>query len=199
MIGQTVPAHVDNANTIGGTTPAAGNLISGNTLGGIYLQGTSVGQTLVEGNDIGTTAGGAGALANGGNGIYILDGASNNTIGGTTAGAGNVIAFNTGVGVQVGSSTTDASTGNAILGNSIFANSTLGIGLGSGSVVPNDSEGHTGPNLFQDFPVVSSVVAAGGTTTIDGMISEAANTTYRIEFFATIAPIRRATARGRRS
>ena len=117
----------------------------------------------------------------------VDDLALNNTIGGTVAGAGNIIAFNIGIGVQVGVNPTDDSTGNAILGNSIFANGTLGIGLGGNSVVLNDSDGHTGPNLFQDFPVISSVVTTGGTTTIDGSITEAANTTYRIEFFSNSA------------
>ncbi len=51
-------------------------------------------------------------------------------------------------------------------------------------MVQNDSQGHTGPNLFQDFPVISSVITSGGTTTIEGTISGAANTIYRIEFFS---------------
>ncbi len=170
-------------NTIGGTAAGAGNLISGGMSAGVSISGTGTSGNIVLGNSIGTNLGGSAALANSGDGVVITGGASNNTVGGTTAGAGNVIAFNTGVGVQVGASPTDASTGDAILENSIFANTTLGIGLGGSSVVLNDSEGHTGPNLFQDFPVISSVVTAGGTTTIDGMITEAANTTYRIEFF----------------
>ncbi len=174
-------------NTIGGTAPGTANLISANAGAGVSISGTGTEGNLVLGNLIGTNLQGTAAIANTGDGVLISGGATNNTIGGTGAGAGNVIAFNTGVGVQVGASPTDASTGNAILENSIFANTTLGIGLGSASVVPNDSEGHTGPNLFQDFPVISSVVTANGTTTIDGMMTEAANTTYRIEFFGNPA------------
>ncbi len=179
--------QTSSGNTIGGTAAGAANIISGNQGGGIVFTGGSVTANLVEGNFIGTNLQGNAAVANSGDGVQITGGATNNTIGGTTAGAGNVIAFNLGVGVQIGGNTTDASTGNAILANSIFANLTLGIALGGTSVVQNDSEGHTGPNLFQDFPVISSVMTAGSTTTIDGTISEAANTTYRIELFSNFA------------
>ena len=96
-----------------------------------------------------------------------------------------MIAFNAGNGVTVGSDTTDASTGNSILENSIFANAKLGIDLGDDGVTLNDAAGHSGPNLFQDFPVLTSALSDSGTTTITGSISEAANTTYRIEFFST--------------
>ncbi len=180
----TDPLQTSSGNTIGGTAAGAANIISGNIGGGIVFAGGSVTGNLVQGNLIGTNLQGTAAIANTGDGVQITGGATTNTIGGTTAGAGNVIAFNTGVGVQVGSSPTDTSTGDAILENSIFANSELGIGLGGSSVVQNDSDGHTGPNLFQDFPVISSVITSGGTTTIDGTITEAANTTYRIEFFS---------------
>ena len=187
-VGQSSPAHADAQNTIGGTIAAARNVISGNTLGGVELDGTSVSQTVVEGNVIGTGLASTEAVPNNGPGVLIITGASDNTIGGTAAGAGNTIAFNAGAGVQVGANATDTTTGDAIIENSIFSNSALGIGLGGSSVVPNDSEGHTGPNLFQDFPVISSVVTANGTTTIDGMITEAPNTTYRIEFFGNFTP-----------
>ena len=74
-------------------------------------------------------------------------------------------------------------TGDAILGNSIYANSGLGIDLGNDGVTLNDSEGHTGPNLFQDFPVLTTAASSNGATTVTGSITETPNTTYRIEFF----------------
>ena len=146
--------------------------------------GTAPTGNLVVGNWIGTDSSGIIAIPNVGDGVEIDTGASDNTIGGTAAGSGNIIAFNSAVGVQVGTNATDTTTGDAIEGNSIFANGTLGISLGGTSVVSNDSQGHSGPNLFQDFPVVSSVLTSGGTTLISGSINEAANTTYRIELFA---------------
>ena len=125
-------------------------------------------------------------LGNALDGVRIDSGASNNAIGGTVAGAGNVIAFNGGNGVTIGDNATDASTGDAVLGNSIFANAQLGIDLGNDGVTSNDSEGHSGPNLFQDFPVLSSAILANGSTTITGTLSASPKTSYRVEFFSSV-------------
>jgi CSLREA domain-containing protein len=73
--------------TIGGTTPEARNIISGNPGGGVQLTDPLA---LVTGNYIGTDTTGTVAIANSGPGVLVLetDGA---VIGGTTVGAGNVI------------------------------------------------------------------------------------------------------------
>jgi hypothetical protein len=76
-----------SSNTIGGTTAAARNVISGNGYTGIYLDGKD---NVVEGNLLGTDLAGAAPLANPGQGIAL--GGSDNTIGGTTANARNIIA-----------------------------------------------------------------------------------------------------------
>ena len=55
--------------TIGGTEAGAGNVISGNSLDGMFLQG----DTLVQGNRIGTTADGTGPVGNGQNGINYYE------------------------------------------------------------------------------------------------------------------------------
>jgi hypothetical protein len=173
--------------TIGGTSVGAGNVISTNGNFGVWISGAGATGVLVEGNKIGTDASGwTDALGNSLDGIRIDSGASNNTIGGTVAGAGNIIAFNAGNGVTVGDDASDASTGNAILGNAIYANSQLGIDLGNDGVTLNDSSGHTGPNLFQDFPVLSSAILANGSTTITGTLSASPDTTYRVEFFSNV-------------
>ncbi len=92
-------------HTIGGTTPASRNLISGNSEFGIYLEGNSmhpVEQTLVQGNLIGTDAAGTGAVPNGsgsGAGVFI-DFVEDVTIGGTATGACNVISGNDGAGIH---------------------------------------------------------------------------------------------------
>ncbi len=80
-------------NTIGGSSPGEGNLISGNGLSGVSLQGTGTTNNTILGNLIGTIASGLGALPNATNGIFITD-ASDNTIGGTGLTDGNLIAFN---------------------------------------------------------------------------------------------------------
>ena len=100
-----------------------------------------------------------------GNGIQIDGGSFNNTIGGTAAGAGNTIAFSTGIGVDVDAT---AGTGNEIRFNSIFSNTGLGIDLGGDGVTLNNSAGHTGPNNYQNFPVITAVTSAGGRDDGDG-------------------------------
>ncbi len=82
--------------TIGGTTPGAGNLISGNTDGVDVFGGTGGAVTtnfIIQGNKIGTDFTGSGPLGND-TGIALGDGVSANLVGGTTPGAGNIIAFN---------------------------------------------------------------------------------------------------------
>ncbi|HYY41176.1 MAG TPA: hypothetical protein VE775_00505, partial [Pyrinomonadaceae bacterium] len=83
-------------NTIGGTTVAARNVISGNRDVGVLIERsgrvTPTGN-LVQGNYIGLSANGGTAFGNGVNGVVFLTG-SNNIIGGTTAGARNIISGN---------------------------------------------------------------------------------------------------------
>jgi len=76
-------------NTIGGTTPAARNLISGNTGPGVSVAFSG---NHVEGNFIGVDATGAAALGNGDRGVSVNG--SGNTVGGPTAAARNVISGN---------------------------------------------------------------------------------------------------------
>jgi titin len=91
----SVPAN----NTIGGTSPGARNVISGNGSDGVLLRpGTET--TLIEGNLIGTNAKGTDALGNGGDGIRSFGG-DGTTIGGTTAGARNVISGNENDGIEL--------------------------------------------------------------------------------------------------
>ena len=101
--------------TIGGTTVAARNVISGNDGGGVLISdayihnfglgapnGSGVNQdNVVEGNYIGIKANGSGPLPNGGDGIDVATTALDTVIGGTVAGAGNVISGNTGNGVLI--------------------------------------------------------------------------------------------------
>ena len=170
-------------NRVGGTLPAARNLISGNNSDGIEITGSGATGNLVQGNLIGTTASGSSGLANSSDGIQIFNSASNNTIGGTAAGAGNVIAFNGADGVFVSSG-----TGNRIQRNSIFSNGGLGIDLGANGVTSNDpGDPDGGANRLQNFPVLQSIVVSGGNTTILGSIDSATgNSTYpiTIEFFS---------------
>jgi hypothetical protein len=116
-------------NSIGGTTPTAGNLISGNGQGGLEIFDSA---NMVQGNLIGTNLTGTVALANAGAGIFVTFG-SNNTIGGAGTGARNLISGNTGAGIWLGSSTIE---GNRVMGNYIGTNpaGTAALGNGGGGI-----------------------------------------------------------------
>src|SRR5439155_10617227 len=102
-----------------GTTPAAGNIRSGNG-SGVIIQGGS-GQ-LVQGNFIGLDATGASALGNG----VGLDLRSNGAlIGGNTAAARNIIAGGNQTGISI-----SGASGSVIQGNFIGTDATGTLGLG---------------------------------------------------------------------
>jgi hypothetical protein len=188
---------IDDAdnNLIGGTTPGSRNVISGNdSFAGVYIAQSFPGGggngNLIEGNSIGTDVTGA-ALGNLAPGV-VVEGGRKNVIGGTAAGAGNVIAFNT-IGVLIFNSpypfATGPTSGNAILSNEIYGNAGLGIDLGgSGAMLPNDSQGHSGPNDFENFPVMTLVAASDTSRTVAVSMNSTPNTTFRVEFFANDPP-----------
>ena len=106
-------------NTIGGTTAAERNVISGNTLDGVAVSDLGTSRNVIQGNFIGVNAAGTAALANGDAGVDIEAGASGNVVGGTVPGAGNVISGNAVNGVELNGAGT---TGNVVAGNTIGLN-----------------------------------------------------------------------------
>ena len=200
QIFETQPAT--GVNTVGGTSAAARNVISGNGGSGISGGGHGI---LIQGNFIGTDVNGTGNLGNVASGIDMAC-VDNNTIGGTAAGAGNVIAFNGVDGVRVVScSSGGVVTGvnNSILGNSIFSNTRLGINLVGGTedtfgVTANDPcDADIGANNLQNYPVLTSVTDTGDNVHITGTLNSTANTTYRVEFFATPCSMHQALVRAK--
>src|SRR5262249_49965455 len=83
--------------TIGGTTPAARNVISGHLQYGVDVNASGRTGIQIQGNYIGADVSGSVALGNGDAGINF-GGARGGVIGGVTSGAGNVIAGSTGAG-----------------------------------------------------------------------------------------------------
>ena len=106
-------------NTIGGSSAAARNVISGNSFQGVLLVGTNTSRNVIAGNFIGLNPAGTTALGNGWSGLEIYGAAASNIIGGTITGSGNVISGNGNYGVFIGNGGTD---GNVIAGNHIGVN-----------------------------------------------------------------------------
>jgi len=133
-------------NTVGGTTPAERNLISGNIGDGVSLQqGTG---NMVQGNLIGTDVTGTASLGNTGRGVTMNG--TNNLVGGTTAGARNILSGNNrGVDVFGG-------TNHTIQGNFIGTDVTGTVSLSN-------------PNVGVNLNTGVSNTAIGGLTTTPGM------------------------------
>jgi large repetitive protein len=185
--------HYSNTHgsTIGGASPGARNLISGNSFSGVLAQNGSSGNK-IEGNLLGTDKSGTADLGTDDTFGVIVFNSSNNTIGDSdpsdgAANAANTIAFHSldGVGVDGGSS-----TGNRILSNSIYANGDLGIDLNPDGVAPNDpKDPDTGPNRLQNLPLITSATTLGSFTSINGTLESTPSTrqkkrTFTVQLFS---------------
>jgi parallel beta-helix repeat protein len=161
------------AIAIGGSEPAAGNVISGNGDLGIFASNLTTG-VVIEQNRIGTASDGATTLGNGGDGIRLAGGG--NTI------RANVIAFNGAIGVAL-----VGGVGNAVRANAIFDNGGLGIDLGTlAGVTPNDAtDADNGANGLQNFPVLDRPLIGG--STVGGTLRSKGGTDFIIEVFANLA------------
>ena len=104
-------------NTIGGTTAAQRNVISGNASGGVRIQTSGSGNVIV-GNYIGTDVTGTVDLGNATDGVFIWA-CANNRIGGSGSGEGNLISGNNTYGVRI---LDPGATGNVVQGNLIGTN-----------------------------------------------------------------------------
>jgi titin len=140
-------------NTVGGTAPGAGNLLSGNVDYGLGLSGTF---HVVQGNRIGTDAAGTAALPNDFGGVGLEVGAAT-LIGGTAAGAGNLISGNGRYGIRV-----NAGGGYTVQGNRIGTDVTGTRPLGNGEFgVSVESSG--GNLIGGPAPGAGNVIAATAT------------------------------------
>jgi titin len=119
-------SSLESGNTIGGTAPGAGNLISGNGIDGVALW-PGAGGDVVQGNFIGTDVTGTHPLGNANAGVEIRQ-AFGNIIGGTVPGAGNLISGNTKDGVLFD----QASAVNLVEGNAIGTDVSGTHNLGNG-------------------------------------------------------------------
>jgi uncharacterized repeat protein (TIGR01451 family) len=135
---------------IGGTEPAARNVLSGNGAYGVRVINASSTGSVIVGNFIGTRADGSGALANGLSGVLFGDGASGNQLG-SSLGIGNLISGNATNGVII----LDGADGNLIMANRIGTDDLMT------TAIPNGGDG-------------IAIGGAGGTT-IGGSVAEVRN------------------------
>jgi CSLREA domain-containing protein len=154
-----VHSSVADGITLGGTSPPARNLISGNDLWGVWLEGGATGNT-IEGNLIGTDKD-AGSLGNGDVGVNLSSSGNGNRI------LSNSIFFNGGLGIDLGF---DGVTPND----------------GDKPLTPEpDPDSDTGPNDLQNFPVISSAVTSHGLTTITGALNSTPKKSFTLQFFSS--------------
>jgi parallel beta-helix repeat protein len=172
-----------SGSLLGGAVLPHGNVIGGNLGRGVAMAGVISAPVSLVGNYIGVDSNGD-PLANGADGVFVgppfeaVDGLPFFSI------AVNEIAFNAGAGIVVFG---DKSVGVPFFNNRIHDNGGLGIDLGSDGVTPNHGQGNTviGPNHFQNYPVLTSIVLTGpADTTINGTLDTIGDRPYEIEFFA---------------
>ncbi len=135
-------------NLIGGTSPGAGNVISGNSRGiSIFATGTTI-----QGNLIGTDATGTSKINGSVIGIQTFN-STNTVVGGLTAGARNIISGHGGNGVflsGVGSRLQGNFIGTDITGTLALGNSNTGVVAGNGALIGGTT------------PEARNVIAANG-------------------------------------
>ena len=134
-----------NDITIGGTTVASGNVISGNTQVGVLISNSS--NNIVSGNLIGTNESGTGAIANGTQGVFVSNGSTGNVIGGSSVAARNVVSGNVAEGVLIADSGSD---GNFVQGNYIGVTINGDTALGNGGAGVGIDAGATGNTIGVD-------------------------------------------------
>lgn len=179
---------------VGGAAPGEGNVVCANgyqlaggftnSFAGLFA-GSAVG-TVIQGNRFGVGADGVTPMGNFGHAVELLQ-ATNTVVGGTNPAMGNIIAYTydglrSGVRVRTG-------VGNVVLGNAIYSNGFFGISLSGTAATPNDPcDGDGGPNLQQNYPVVTNAVTGANGTIVRGRLDSAPNKTYRLQFYANPAP-----------
>ena len=148
-----------SGTVIGGAATGAGNIVSNNGRYGIVdYSGTN---TSIQGNTISN---------NTNHGIFL--GGSQDVV------EDNVIRSNGGNGVLISGSSI------AVRRNSMFDNTELGIDLGGAGVSFNHAGIVSGPNNYQNYPVLSLATSDGATTRLVGTLFSDASQSYSIDVYA---------------
>jgi CSLREA domain-containing protein len=123
-----------------------GNYISGNGEDGIEITDVSTANVIV-GNVIGIGRNGADAVPNGRHGVVLYNGANNTVVGGAGAGEANVISANPTTGVVIDANGGATTTGNVLQGNYIGTDITGTLDRGNGSHGVHLFNGATGNDI----------------------------------------------------
>jgi large repetitive protein len=160
-------------NTVGGTTPGALDVISGNGNDGVLFTDTNTWENIVEGDYIGTDDTGTKPLGND-NGVVIQSSAFGNLVGGVGASSRDIISGNSDDGVLVSGSGTTVNTieydyiGTGITGELPVSNGVAGVVLANGA---------------SSSYVYHSVISANGT---DGVLVTGTSTSNNQIMFDSI-------------
>jgi hypothetical protein len=146
------------SNTIGGTSIAERNIISGNATYGAEIKDSGTDLNVVKGNYIGTDPNGTAAVANG-TGTIIWAGAANNTIGGNAADEGNVISGNAGQGMIIANAGSDD---NVVQGNLIGTDKSGTGDLGNGGAGININQGAINNTIGGSGTLEGNTIAFNG-------------------------------------
>jgi len=177
---------------IGGTAPAARNVIAGGNHG-ILLEVVS--DTTVQGNYLGVNAAGTAAIQTF-DGLLISS-TSNTTVGGTDPGAGNVI-WGANGGIEIGQANILPSNGNVVQGNRIGTDATgtaalggesygiLGDNCGVGSVNTIGGSASGAGNLISGSSMGILLQSDGGYAVLGNIIGTDATATLPIGNFIGI-------------
>ncbi len=175
---------LDSSNQVIGGSAGEGNVIANNWCG-IKVGGSD---NIIQGNDIYLNGYSGYDSYNSGN-IFIFMG-SGNLIGGNETGQGNffgytVHSYSNEIGMAIILKGNVSST--AILKNNFSVGDIdLPIDLGNDGVTLNDPlDSDTGPNGFQNYPILTSAYRLGGSYVITGTLDSVPNASFHLEFLGS--------------
>ena len=170
------------SSTVGGLTPGAGNLISGNDQNGVFVSiPSSINRVpRIQGNFIGTDVTGTARLGNTGNGVSVAQG-NFTIIGGFQANGRNVISANGGAGVRLAGPATMASTVQSnFIGTDVSGTLNLGNNLDGVLISDCSSQAVGGLSVFS--PAANRIAFNAR----DGIRVEGASATGNLFFYNSI-------------